>query len=67
MDMGGLQGDVGRFGGDQPVTGQGAGEVVARDDRYLETCVPASVKLGLVGRLVLADRGQLVGRRHRHA
>jgi len=55
MDMGGLQGDIGRFGRYEAVTRQGAGEVVARDDRDLETGVPAPAKLGLVGSLVLAD------------
>ena len=67
VDVGGLQGHVGRLGGDQPVAGQGAGEVVARDDRDLETGVPTPVKLGFIGRLVLADRGQLIGRRFPHA
>ncbi len=57
MDVRGLQGDIGRLGRDEAVTRQGAGEMVARDDRDLETGVPAPVQLGLVGRLVLADLG----------
>ena len=67
VDVGGLQGHVGRFGGDQPVSGQRAGEVVARDDRDLETGVPTPAKLGLVGGLVLVDHCELLGRRFRHA
>ena len=50
-------GHVCRLGGDQPVASQGAGEVVARDDRDLETGIPAPAYLGLVGSLVLADLG----------
>ena len=43
MDVGGFQRHVGRPGGDQPIAGQSAGEVVARNDRDLETGVPAAV------------------------
>jgi hypothetical protein len=57
MDMRGLKGDIGRLGRDEAVTGQCAGEAVARDDRDLETGVPAPAKLGLIGGLVLADLG----------
>ncbi len=56
MDMRGLQGDIGRLGCNEAVAGQRAGKVVARNDRDLETGVPAPVNLGFVGRLVLADR-----------
>ena len=57
MDMGGLQGDIGRLGRNEAVPGKGAGEVVARDDRNLETGIPAPAKLSLVGGLVLSDLG----------
>ena len=67
MDVGGLQGYVGRFGGDQPVAGQGAGEVVAGYHRDLETGVPTPMKLGIVGGFVLVDHCELIGRRFRHA
>ena len=67
MDVGGLQRHIGRLGGDQAVSGQGAGEVVARDHRHLETGVPAAVKLGFIGSLVLTHSGEFLGRRHRYA
>ena len=57
MDVRGLQGYIGRLGRNEAITCQGAGEMVARDDRDLETGVPTPVKLGLVGGLVLADLG----------
>ncbi len=57
MDVRGLQRHIGRLGSDEAVTGQGAGEMVARDDRDLETGVPTPANLGLVGGLVLADLG----------
>lgn len=50
MDVRGLQRHIGRPGRDELVTRQGAGEMVARDDRDLETGVPAPAKLGLVVR-----------------
>ena len=55
VDVGGLQGYVGRLGGDEAVTGQRAGEMVSRDDRDLETSIPAPVELGLVSGLVFLD------------
>ena len=57
MDVRGLQRHIGRLGRNEAVTRQGAGEMVARDDRDLETGVAAPAKLGLVGRLVLAYLG----------
>jgi hypothetical protein len=57
MYVRGLQGDIGRLGRDEAVTRQGAREMLARNDRDLETGVPTPAKLGLVGRLVLADLG----------
>ncbi len=50
MEVRGLQRHIGRLGRDEAVAGQGAGEVVARDDRDLETGVLAPAKLGLVVR-----------------
>ena len=50
MNVRGLQGDIGRLGRDEAVTSQGAGKVVARIDRDLETGVPAPAKLSLVVR-----------------
>ena len=64
VDVGSLKRHVGRLGRNEAVTRQGACKMVARDDRDLETGVPAPAKLGLVGGLVLADLGYLVRRRH---
>ena len=66
VDVCGLQGDIGRLGRYEAVTRQGAGEVVARDDRDLEASAPTTVNLGIVGGLVLVNLCELIGGRFWH-